>query len=128
MARRTSASSLSSRAVTSSSVRARAVMRTLIPSIPEARKARVTSPVRVERVDAVLERLGQTRLARAPGAQHAAGDDALLARFGHAGAQVGQDGALEHLGHLVGDARDGVDDLVPDRADETGRRARRPAG
>ena len=39
------------------------------------------------------------------------------------GAQVGQDAALEHLGHLVGDAGDRVDDLVPDRADEAGRGA-----
>ena len=121
MARRTSASSLSSSAVTSSAVRARAVMRTLIPSMPEARKASVTSPAASERVDAVLQGLGQPGLAGPPGAQHAAGDDAaLLARLGHAGAQVGQDAALEHLGHLVGDAGDGVDDLVADRADEAG--------
>ena len=129
MARRTSASSLSSSAVTSSRVRARAVMRTLIPSIPEARKASVTPPVGVERVDAVLEGLGQAGFARPPGAQHPAGDDArLLARLGHAGAQVGQDAALEHLGHLVGDARDGVDDLVPDRADRGPVPCRPPGG
>ena len=74
----------------------------------------------VERVDALLEGLGQARLAGAPGAQDPAGDDALLPRLGHAGAQVGQDGPLEHLGHLVGHARDRVDDLVAHGADEAG--------
>ena len=78
----------------------------------------------VQRVDAVLQGFGQTGLTGAPRAQHAAGDDAaLLTRLGHAGAQIGQDAAFEHLGHLVGDAGDRVDDLVPDRADEAGRGA-----
>ena len=80
--------------------------------------------VGVERVDSTLERLGQPGLAGAPGAQHPADDDALLSGLGHAGAQVGQDGAVEHLGHLVGHAGNGVDHLVPQRADE----ARRGAG
>ena len=98
-------------------------MRTLIPSIPEARKARVTSPpassasMRSCSASASPDSLAPQR------AQHPAGDDALLAGLGHAGAQVGQDGAVEHLGHLVGDAGDGVDDLVPQRADEAGRGA-----
>ena len=41
MVARTAASSVSSRAVVSARVRARAVMRTLMPSMPEAKKARV---------------------------------------------------------------------------------------
>ena len=123
MAARTSASSWSSSAVASSAVRARAVMRTLIPSMPEARKASVTVPAAPSSVvDGDPARgLGQPRLAGAPGAQDAADDDAaLLARLGHAGAQVGQDAPLEHLGHLVGHAGDGVDHLVAERADEAG--------
>ena len=96
----------------------------LDPLDPRGQEGQRDLSVGVERVDAVLEGLGQPGFARPPRAQHAAGDDArLLARLGHAGAQVGQDAALEHLGHLVGDAGDGVDDLVPDRADEARCRA-----
>ena len=40
-----------------------------------------------------------------------------------AGPQVGQDGPLEHVLHLVGHAGHGVDDLVADRADQARRRA-----
>ena len=46
---------------------------------------------------------------------------------GHAGPrrEVGEDGPLDHLLHLVGHARHGVDDLVAHRADQAGRGAGR---
>ncbi len=76
MARRTSTSSLSSSAVTSLRWRARAVMRTLMPSIPEARKARVTSPAASRasmrscsdsaRPDSLAPQVRRTRLAMTP--------------------------------------------------------------
>ena len=78
----------------------------------------------VELVDAIVEQFGQTRLAVAPGAQGAAADDRL-----HAGStlEVRENGALDHLLHLVGHARHGVDDLtglrIADGTDETGRGA-----
>ena len=78
---------------------------------------------RIEGVDAVLQgsarpdslapQVRRTRLAMTPSSPASA----MRAR------EVGQDGPLEHLDHLVGDARDGVDDLVADRADEAGCRA-----
>ena len=67
----------------------------------------------IEHVDPALQRLGQPGLAGPPGAQHPADDDALFPGLGHAGPQVGQDAPLEHLGHLVGHAGNGVDHLVP---------------
>ena len=75
-------------------------------------------------VDPPLKRLGQPGLAGAPGPQHPAHDDALFPGFGHACAQVGQDAPIEHLGHLVGHTGNGVDHLVPQRADEAGGGAR----
>ena len=63
--------------------------------------------------------LGQARLAVPPGAHHPAHDDRHVSLFGHPALQVGEDGAGEHLVHLVGDAGQGVDDLVAHRADET---------
>jgi hypothetical protein len=80
---------------------------------------------RVQGVDPRLERLGETRLARSPGAQDAAHDDRLVAVVRHPLPEVGQDGTLEHVGHLVGDAGHGVDHLVADRADEARRGAAR---
>jgi hypothetical protein len=76
MAKRTSASSWSSRAPTSGRVRARAVMRTLMPSMPEAKKAKVTSPEPSSaatrsasasaRPDSLAPQVRSTRLAMTP--------------------------------------------------------------
>ncbi len=64
-----------------------AVMRTLIPSIPLARKAMVGLPGGgVERRDARRQQLGQTGLAHPPGPHHPARDDRRLARRLGAGA------------------------------------------
>ncbi len=79
-------------------------------------------PGAVEDIDATLQRLGQTGLAGPPGPKHPAHNDALFTGSGHAGAQVRQDGPVEHLGHLVGDAGYRVDDLVAERADQARRR------
>ena len=76
-----------------------------------------TSCPRARRVVAV-ERLGEPGLARSPRPQHPRGDDAGRPFGGETRAQVREDRALEHLLELVGHARDGVDDLAADRADE----------
>ena len=107
---------------------ARTVTRTLIPSIPLARKAIVADPGGPGRrpppdrpASAMCPARASARpgLAHPPGADHPAGDDAReLAPLGHPALQVGDDGPLEHVGHLVGNAGDGVDDLVAHRADQ----------
>ena len=118
---RTSASSASRSAAAAASVSARAVRRTLMPSIPLARKAMVAPPAASSAASRGSSSSATRRLALAPGAQHPADDH--LAVPGPVG-QVGQDGPLEHLLHLVGHARHRVDDLVPHRADEPGGGAR----
>ena len=63
------------------------------------------------RPDSLMPQVRMTRLAMTP---------AALAPLGHPPLQVGGDGPLEHVGHLVGHAGDGVDHLVSHRADEPG--------
>ena len=118
-------------AVAASDDGALAVRRTLIPSHPLARKARVGVPSASSRSMSGIEPLVEPALALAPHPQHPAGDHRRLAG---PPAQVGQHGALEHLLHLVGHAGHGVDDPIAHRADQPGRGAarlgdhRRPVG
>ena len=101
-------------------------MRTLIPSIPLARKAMVGScrrrhrerrcggPGASARPDSLLPQVRSTRLTMTAPPRPAAAMRRL---------QVGEDGPAEHLVHLVGHAGQGVDHLVAHRADEPGGRA-----
>ena len=75
-----------------------AVMRTLSPSMPEARKAMVGFDRASSASHPAGHQLAQGRLGQAPGAQHPAEDH----RGGPGPAlQVGDDGPLHHLLHLV---------------------------
>ena len=69
----------------------------------------------VELRDASAKRLREPGLALAPGAQHPALDYRAQPR---AAAQVGANGALEHLAQLVGHSRHRVDHLLAHRTDE----------
>ena len=82
----------------------------------------------VEAAHLRLEHLGQARLGMAPGAQGAAADHVLGAG---SGAQVAEHALVDHLLHLPGNARHGVEHLLvsgaaiapADRADQAGRGA-----
>ena len=65
--------------------------------------------------------VGQTRFAHPPGAEHPADDDpGRLPVLGHPPLDIRQDPPLEHVGHLIGHAGNGVDHLVTHRADQPG--------
>ena len=69
----------------------------------------------IELRDATAKRLREPGLALAPGAQHPALDHRAQPRTA---AQVGANGALEHLAQLVGHSRHRIDHLIAYRADE----------